>query len=167
MTFVSLNCYDGDTLIRVILQVSEYHLAQLNIAKLKYGFDDPELADFVARLEDVNALADESPGFVWRLQTEEGDATAIDYFGADYLVNMSVWQDVESLREYAFRSAHKEVLARRNEWFDRMEDAYSVLWWIPAGTIPSIEQAGQRLDSLRADGPNSRAFTFKQIFEPG
>lgn len=147
--------------------MSEYHLAQLNIAKLKYGFDDPELADFVARLDDVNALADESPGFVWRLQTEEGDATAIDYFGADYLVNMSVWQDVESLREYAFRSAHKEVLARRNEWFDRMEDAYSVLWWIPAGTIPSIEQAGQRLDSLRANGPNPRAFTFKQIFEPG
>jgi len=147
--------------------VSEYHLAQLNIAKLKYGFDDPELADFVARLDDVNALADESPGFVWRLQTEEGDATAIDYFGADYLVNMSVWQDVESLRDYAFRSAHKEVLARRKEWFDRMEDAYSVLWWIPAGTIPSIEQAGERLDSLRANGPNPRAFTFKQIFEPG
>jgi hypothetical protein len=167
MTIVSLNCYDGDTLIRVILQVSEYHLAQLNIAKLKYGIDDPELADFVARLDDINALADESPGFVWRLQTEEGDATAIDYFGADYLVNMSVWQDVESLREYAFRSAHKEVLARRNEWFDRMEDAYSVLWWIPAGTIPSIEQAGERLDSLRANGPNPRAFTFKQIFEPG
>ena len=145
----------------------EYHLAQLNIAKLKYGFDDPELADFVARLDDVNALADESPGFVWRLQTDEGDATAIDFFGSDYLVNMSVWQDVESLRDYAFRSAHKEVLARRHEWFDRMEDAYSVLWWIPAGTIPSIEQAGERLDSLRANGPNSRAFTFKQIFEPG
>lgn len=147
--------------------MSEYHLAQLNIAKLKYGFDDPELADFVARLDDVNALADESPGFVWRLQTEEGDATAIDYFGADYLVNMSVWQDVESLRDYAFRSAHKEVLARRNEWFDRMEDAYAVLWWIPAGSIPSIEEAGERLKSLRANGPNPRAFTFKQIFEPG
>lgn len=167
MTIVSLNCYDGDTLIRVILQVSEYHLAQLNIAKLKYGIDDPELADFVARLDDINALADESPGFVWRLQTEEGDATAIDYFGADYLVNMSVWQDVESLRDYAFRSAHKEVLARRNEWFERMDDAYAVLWWIPAGSIPSIEQAGERLESLRANGPNPRAFTFKQIFEPG
>ena len=145
----------------------EYHLAQLNIAKLKYGFDDPELADFIARLDDVNALADESPGFVWRLQTEEGDATAIDFFGSDYLVNMSVWQDVESLREYAFRSAHKEVLARRHEWFDRMEDAYAVLWWVPAGTIPTIEEASERLESLRQDGPNPRAFTFKQIFEPG
>jgi hypothetical protein len=147
--------------------VSDHHLAQLNIARLKYGLDDPELADFVARLDDVNALADESPGFVWRLQTEEGDATAIDYFGHDYLVNMSVWQDVESLRDYAFRSAHKEVLARRNEWFERMDDAYAVLWWIPAGSIPSIEQAGERLESLRANGPNPRAFTFKQIFEPG
>ncbi len=147
--------------------MSEYQLAQLNIARLKYGFDDPELADFVARLEEVNALADESPGFVWRLQTEEGDATAIDYFGSDYLVNMSVWQDIESLRDYAFRSAHKEVLSRRHEWFERMEDAYAVLWWIPAGTIPTVEEAGERLDSLRAHGPNARAFSFKQIFEPG
>lgn len=145
----------------------EYHLAQLNIAKMKYGFDDPELADFIARLDDVNALADESPGFVWRLQTEEGDATGIDFFGSDYLVNMSVWQDVESLRDYAFRSAHKEVLARRNEWFDRMEDAYAVLWWVPAGTIPTIEEASERLESLRQEGPNPGAFTFKQIFEPG
>ena len=145
----------------------EYHLAQLNIAKLKYGLDDPELADFIARLDDVNALADESPGFVWRLQTDEGDATAIDFFGSDYLVNMSVWQDVESLRDYAFRSAHKEVLARRHEWFDRMEDAYAVLWWIPAGTIPTIEEASERLESLRQQGPNPQAFNFKQIFEPG
>ncbi|MCP4390237.1 MAG: DUF3291 domain-containing protein [Gammaproteobacteria bacterium] len=145
----------------------EYHLAQLNIAKLKYGIDDPELADFVAMLDDVNALADEAPGFVWRLQTEEGDATAIDFFGLDYLVNMSVWQDVESLRDYAFRSVHKEVLARRHEWFDRMEDAYAVLWWVPAGTIPTLDESSERLESLRANGPNPRAFTFKQIFEPG
>jgi hypothetical protein len=147
--------------------VPDYHLAQLNIAKLKYGFDDPELADFIARLDDVNALADESPGFVWRLQTDEGDATAIDFFGSDYLVNMSVWQDIESLRDYAFRSAHKEVLARRHEWFDRMEEAYAVLWWIPAGSIPTLEEASERLESLRQEGPNPRAFTFKQIFEPG
>lgn len=145
----------------------KYHLAQLNIAKLKYRLGDPELADFVARLEDINALADESPGFVWRLQTEDGDATAIDFFGPDYLVNMSLWQDVESLRDYAFRSAHKDLLARRHEWFDRMGEAYAVLWWVPAGSIPSIEEAGERLDSLRAEGPNPRAFTFKRIFEHG
>ena len=144
----------------------EHQLAQLNIAKMKYGFDDPELADFVAALDDINALADESPGFVWRLQTDEGDATAIDFFGSDYLVNMSVWEDVESLRDYAFRSAHRDVLARRNEWFDRMDEAYAVLWWVPAGTIPTLEQAAARLDSLRRLGPTSRAFTFKQLFEP-
>lgn len=147
--------------------MSDYHLAQLNIAKLKYGFDDPELADFIARLDDVNALADDSPGFVWRLQTEAGDATAIDFFGPEYLVNMSLWRDVESLRDYAFRSAHKEVLARRHEWFERMEQAYAVLWWVPAGSIPSLEEASERLDCLRLKGPSPRAFTFKQIFEPG
>jgi len=146
--------------------VPEYHLAQLNIAKLKYGFDDPELADFVEALDDVNRLADESPGFVWRLQTEEGDATAIDYFGPEYLVNMSVWQDLESLRDYAFRSEHKDVLARRNEWFERMDQAYSVLWWIPTGVIPTLEDAAERLASLRKNGPTATAFTFKQLFDP-
>lgn len=145
----------------------EFHLAQLNIAKLKYHFDDPELSDFVARLDDINALADAAPGFVWRLQTEAGDATAIDYFGPDYLVNMSLWQTVESLRDYAFRSAHKAVMARRREWFEHMEEAYAVLWWVPAGNIPTIEEAAERLDSLRLRGPTPAAFTFKQIFEPG
>ncbi len=147
--------------------MSDYHLAQLNIAKLKFGFDDPALADFVARLEEINVLADESPGFVWRLQTDAGDATAIDFFGSEYLVNMSLWRDVESLRDYAFRSAHKQVLARRQEWFERMEEAYAVLWWVPAGSIPSLAEASERLDCLRLEGPGPRAFTFKQIFEPG
>jgi hypothetical protein len=143
--------------------VSAYHLAQLNIAKMKFAIDAPELADFVARLEDINALADESPGFVWRLQTEDGDATAIDYFGPDSLVNMSVWTDVESLHNYVYRSAHNEVMALRKQWFDRMLEAYSVLWWIPAGTVPTIAQADERLQRLRQNGPTAGAFTFKQI----
>ncbi len=133
---------------------------------MKHGFDAPELTDFVAALDDINALADESPGFVWRLQIDESDATASELFGPDYLVNMSVWKDVESLRDYAFRSAHKDVLMRRNEWFDRMDEAYAVLWWIPAGTIPTLEDAAARLDSLRKLGPTARAFTFKQRFDP-
>ena len=143
--------------------MSAYHLAQLNIAKMKFAIDAPELADFVARLEDINALADESPGFVWRLQTEDGDATAIDYFGPDSLVNMSVWTDVESLHNYVYRSAHNEVMALRKQWFDRMLEAYSVLWWIPAGTVPTIAQADERLQRLRQNGPTAGAFTFKQI----
>ena len=146
--------------------MSEHHLAQLNIAKMKYPIESPEMADFVARLEDVNVLADGSPGFVWRLQTEEGDATAIDYFGADYLVNMSVWEDVDSLHAYVYRSAHTEVMALRKQWFDRMDEVYSVLWWVPAGTIPTVEQAGERLQNLRLKGPTEKAFTFKQVFPP-
>ena len=144
--------------------MSAYHLAQLNIAKMKFAMDAPELADFVARLEDINALADESPGFVWRLQTDEGDATAIDYFGPDYLVNMSVWADVDSLYRYVYRSAHNEVMAQRKLWFDRMLEVYSVLWWIPGGTVPTIAQADERLQRLRQNGPTEEAFTFKQIF---
>jgi len=144
--------------------VSAYHLAQLNIAKMKFAMDAPELAEFVARLVDINALADESPGFVWRLQTDEGDATAIDHFGPDYLVNMSVWADVDSLHRYVYRSAHNEVMAQRKRWFDRMLEVYSVLWWIPAGTVPTIEEADERLQRLRKKGPGAEAFTFKQIF---
>jgi hypothetical protein len=146
--------------------MTEHHLAQLNIAQMKFAIDAPELTEFVARLEDVNALADDSSGFVWRLQTEDGDATAIDYFGPEYLVNMSVWEDVESLHNYVYRTAHNEVMARRKEWFERMLKVYSVLWWIPAGTIPTIAEADQRLQNLRQNGPTAEAFTFKKIFPP-
>ncbi len=146
--------------------MAEFHLAQLNIARMKYPLESPGMAGFVARLEEVNALADSSAGFVWRLQTEDGDATAIDDFGADYLVNMSVWRDLESLREFAFRSAHREVLARRHEWFEIMDEAYSVLWWIPAGTIPTLDEARARLERLRRDGPGAQAFTFARTFDP-
>ena len=134
---------------------------------MKFSADSEGVASFMDRLDDVNALADSAPGFVWRLQTEDGDATGIDYFGPDYLVNMSVWKDVESLKHYVYRSAHNEVLARRKEWFDRIEEAYSVMWWVAAGTIPSIEEAGKCLESLRQNGPNQDAFTFKRLFDPG
>ena len=152
--------------LAAMTDMSEYHLAQLNIAKMKFPLDDPRMQAFVDQLDAVNALADNAPGFVWRLQTDEGDATAIDFFGAETLVNMSVWRDVESLRDYAFRSDHKKVLGRRQEWFERMEQAYSVLWWIPAGSIPSLEEASERLENLRQTGPNPQAFTFRQLFEP-
>lgn len=133
---------------------------------MKFAIDDPGMAGFVARLDDINALADAAPGFVWRLQTEDGDATGIDFFGADYLVNMSVWRDLEALRDFAFRSAHKDLLKSRAQWFEAMSEAYAVLWWIPAGTIPTLEEAGARLDRLRAQGPSAAAFTFKQLFDP-
>ncbi len=146
--------------------MSECHIAQLNIARMKYAAESDEMSGFMERLEDINALADSSPGFVWRLQTEDGDATAIDYFGSEYLVNMSVWKNVDALKNYVYRSAHSEVLARRKQWFDRIEEAYSVMWWVAPGTIPSLEEAGKRLESLRQNGPNVEAFSFKRLFDP-
>jgi hypothetical protein len=144
--------------------VSRYHLAQLNIAKMKFAIDDPGMAGFVARLDDINALADAAPGFFWRLQIEDGDATGVDYFGADALVNMSVWEDRDSLHNYIYRSAHSEVMALRKQWFERMTEAYSVLWWIAEGHIPTLDEASERLECLRLQGPGPSAFTFKQVF---
>ena len=146
--------------------MSHYQLAQLNIAKMKFAIDHPGMSDFVARLDDINALADAAPGFVWRLQTDDGDATGIDYFGADALVNMSVWKGIESLHGYIYRSEHNEVMALRKQWFERMAEAYSVLWWVAEHHIPTVEEAGERLDCLREQGPSARAFTFKQAFAP-
>lgn len=143
-----------------------YQLAQLNLAKMKFAIDHPEMSDFVARLDAINALADASPGFVWRLQTDDGDATGIDFFGTDALVNMSVWKDIESLHGYVYRSAHNEVMALRKQWFERMSESYSVLWWITDGQLPTLEEASERLDCLRELGPSARAFTFKQAFAP-
>ena len=147
--------------------MAEHHLAELNIAHMKYPLDAPEMTGFVERLDDINRLADQAPGFVWRLQTEAGDATSIDYFGPDYLVNLSVWEDIDSLHRYVYRSAHAEVMKQRHDWFERMTENYIVLWWVPAGYRPSIEEAGERLARLRRDGPGAYAFTLKQRFAPG
>ena len=142
----------------------QFHLAQLNIAKMKYPIDDPEMVDFVDELDNINSLADDASGFVWRLQGDDGNATAIRFFGSDVLVNMSVWQDAESLHDYVYRSAHNKIMSQRKRWFDRIDDAYSVLWWMPAGHIPSLEEAQQRLHTFDLNGPSEQSFTFKQRF---
>ncbi|TGG95067.1 DUF3291 domain-containing protein [Natronospirillum operosum] len=144
--------------------MSKYQLAQLNIARLLAPLDSPQLADFVANLDRINALAESSPGFVWRLQTEEGDATSIDYFGDDKIVNMSVWESIEALHDYVYRSAHVEVLRRKKEWFHTMAEAHMVLWWVPAGHLPSIEEAAVKLALFNEQGPTEQAFSFKQPF---
>ncbi|PHQ24357.1 hypothetical protein CLH62_15730 [Marinobacter guineae] len=141
-----------------------YQIAQLNIATLMAPIDSPQLSDFVANLDRINALAEDSPGFVWRLQTEEGDATGIDYFGADKIVNLSLWDSIEALHSYVYRSAHVEIMRRKKEWFHKMGEAYMVLWWVPAGHTPSIEEAAQKLSILRESGPSAEAFTFKKAF---
>ena len=146
--------------------MSAFELAQLNIALMKEPLESPRMADFVANLDRINALAESSPGFVWRLQTEQGDATALRPLGEDTLVNVSVWRDVASLNKYVYESAHVEIMRRRKEWFDRMREASIVLWWVPQGHRPSVVQALERLQLLRAHGPSADAFTFRHAFPP-
>ncbi len=144
--------------------MSQFELAQLNIARMIAPLDSPELADFVANLDQINEIADQAPGFVWRFQTDDGNATGIRPFGDDVLVNFSVWRDAESLHQYVYKSAHAEIMARRREWFSRIREAYSVLWWVAAGHRPTIEEASQKLKLLQQNGPSADAFTFKQPF---
>ncbi|HEV8630932.1 MAG TPA: DUF3291 domain-containing protein [Thermoanaerobaculia bacterium] len=144
---------------------SKFHLAQVNIARAKGSMEDPIMAGFVARLEDINALADGSPGFVWRLQTEEGDATSLRPYDDDrILFNLSVWETPEQLREFVYRSMHVEVMRQRKSWFDRFEGMYYALWWVAAGHIPSIEEAKSRLDCLRTHGESAQAFSFTKLY---
>lgn len=125
------------------------------------------MAEFVARLDDVNALAESSPGFVWRLKTEDGDATAIRPYDDDrIIVNMSVWTSPAALHDYVYRSAHVDVMRRRREWFSRMTESFMVLWWVPEGHQPTVAEAVERLDWLRAHGASPRAFTFREQFAP-
>jgi hypothetical protein len=146
--------------------MSHCELAQLNIAKLIEPIESPRLTDFVANLDRINALAETSRGFVWRLQTEEGDATALRPFGADYIVNLTVWKDIGSLHHYVYRTAHVEIMRRRKEWFQRMKESYMVLWWVREGDIPTIAEARLKLQALQVSGPSPEAFTFKRPFPP-
>jgi hypothetical protein len=125
------------------------------------------MADFMALLDPINALADRSDGFVWRLQTEDGDATALRPFHDDrILINMSVWESFDALRSFVYVSRHLDVMRRRREWFERMGEAYLALWWIPAGHLPTIDDAKARLDALRERGPSAAAFTFRDPYPP-
>ncbi len=143
-----------------------YHVAQVNIGTPKAPTDSPLLADFMAALDPINALADESPGFVWRLQTEDGNATAIRPFEDDRLmINMSVWESIDELASFVYRSGHVEVMRRRREWFEHMR-LFMTLWWVPEGHVPTTAEARERLDHLAAHGPTPFAFTFKVRFPP-
>lgn len=145
--------------------MSKYHIAQFNIARMLAPIDDPFMTKFVGQLAPINALADASPGFVWRLQTKEGDATSLKVFDDEMIiVNMSVWEDVETLREFAYKSAHAGVMRNRKQWFEKFEGLYMVLWWVPAGHIPTPDEGRERLEFLRANGDSPYAFSFKNVF---
>ena len=147
------------------MSAAGFHVAQVNIVIPREPIDSPALAGFVALLEPVNALADAAPGFVWRLQDEGGDATAINAFDDDrILVNMSVWETVDALWNFTYSGEHLTVMRRRREWMIRPKSTYMALWWIPAGHLPTTAEAEDRVDLLTERGPSPEAFTFKQRF---
>ena len=141
------------------------HLAQANVARMRGPLEDDVMSGFAARLEPLNALADESPGFVWRYQTDAGDATEVRVFNDELILfNMSVWESIEGLENFVYRSNHIEALQKKAEWFERANRASLALWWIEAGHLPSVEEAKERFDILWSDGPNAEVFTFKDRF---
>jgi hypothetical protein len=148
--------------------MANYHIAQINIGRAKGPVEDPMMAGFMTRLDDLNALADRSPGFVWRLQTLEGNATYFRPYAHDdrILLNMSVWETIDALRHYVYKTAHAEILRHREEWFERFAGIYLALWWVPVGHIPGIDEAKKRLAHLDQYGPTQFAFTFKTMVQP-
>ncbi|MBA9006034.1 DUF3291 domain-containing protein [Thermomonospora cellulosilytica] len=143
--------------------MTDFHLAQFNIARLKAPLDDPSMTGFLELRDPLNALADGDPGFVWRPVSPVDGADEWPY-GPDILINYSVWRSREALWEYAYRSGHLEAMRRRREWFDRVAETYQVLWWIPAGHRPGPDECVDRLELLRREGPTPRAFTFRDHY---
>lgn len=143
---------------------TDYQIAQINIGRMLGAIDSETMSGFVARLDEINALADDAEGFIWRLQTEDGDATSLrPYEDERIIVNMSVWQDIDSLFDFTYRSTHKELLKDRKGWFEHMK-IFMCLWWIPAGSIPTTDDAKARLAYIEAHGITPYAFSFKQRF---
>ena len=147
---------------------ARYHLTQVNLGRIAAPLDNPQMAGFMGQLDTLNALADASPGFVWRFMDELGNATSARPYPEDdrILFNMSVWESVEALTAYVYRSNHAGAMRRRREWFEPFSGPFLALWWVPAGTLPTVADARDRLAHLRAHGPSVQAFTFRQAFTP-
>ena len=145
-----------------------YHIAQVNIGRVKAPVEHPSMAGFTNRLDELNALADGSRGFVWRLQTPAGNATYFRPYPEEdsILMNMSVWETIDDLRHYVYHTVHAELLRHRHEWFEKFVGIYTALWWVPVGHRPSIDEAKKRLAHLEQHGPTQFAFTFKNTFPP-
>jgi len=143
----------------------KFHLAQINIGKMLAPIDSPVMADFVTNLNPVNLLAESSPGFVWRLRDDSNNTTSISVFNDDFIiVNMSVWESIDSLSEFVYRSAHTDYIKRRKEWFEKMPEMYMALWYIPAGHLPTVDEAKERLYHIRERGETPFSFSFKRKF---
>jgi Domain of unknown function (DUF3291) len=142
-----------------------WQLAQINIARLVAPLDDPRIADFVVQLDSINALAEQARGFVWRLKSDSGNATDVPYCDDPFvIVNMSVWESVEALRDFTYMSRHVEVFRDRAKWFEKPDKPHYCLWWIPAGQIPTVAEGRLRLESYRANGATPHSFWFSQRF---
>jgi hypothetical protein len=145
----------------------DYHLAQINVARARAPLDSPRLKDFVDQLDAINALAERSPGFVWRLKSDSGNAMDVRVYDDPLMiVNMSVWTGLEALRDYAYKSDHVAVFRRRKEWFEELPGPALAMWWIPAGTIPDPHDARRRLEFLERNGPSATAFNFRNQLPP-
>jgi hypothetical protein len=156
-----------DASAEIAPEAAAFELAQVNISRLRFPLDSPELKPFVDALDPVNADADAADGFVWRLQSEEGNATDISFFGDDWLiVNMSVWRDANALTAYMYQGGHREIMSRRREFFERVAESMTTLWWVPAGHRPTVAEAESRLLHLRTNGPTPYAFTLRTSFPP-
>jgi Domain of unknown function (DUF3291) len=142
-----------------------YHLAQINIGRLVAPVDDPKIAGFVGQLDEINALAERAPGFVWRLKSDAGNATDIVYNDDPFVIlNMSVWESIESLRDYAYGSKHVESLRRRADWFEKMDKPHYCLWWVPEGHVPTVAEGRERLERYQREGATEYSFWFSQRF---
>lgn len=139
---------------------SGYQLAELNIAKMRFSQDDPRMREFIEALDPVNAAADASPGFVWRLQSVDGDAMAFQLGDDPALVNLSVWESLDALRAFYLAAPHSAFLRRRSEWFERAQEPYMALWWVPVGHRPDVEEAAEKLAHLRREGATRDVFDF-------
>jgi hypothetical protein len=150
-------------------ETRRFHVAQFNVARMRTGtaLHDPVMHGFTSRLDEINAVAERSPGFVWRLQTDEGNATSIrPYEDEQIVINLTVWESIDSLSDFVYRSMHEELVRGGPEWFERLGTHSLVLWWIPAGERPTVQDGKTRLERLRAEGPTPDAFTFQTTFPP-
>ena len=143
-----------------------YNLAQINISKSKGAADSPVMASFMENIDEVNAIAEGSDGFKWRLKSDEGNATSIKIFEDDMIiVNMSVWRDMEAFKDFVFKGLHVAMMRRRNEWFEKSDFSNLALWWIPEGHIPTTDEAKAKLEKIALEGDTKEAFRFKNLFE--
>jgi hypothetical protein len=147
--------------------MSEWHIAQMNVGTALYPLDDPRIAEFMELLDEVNALAEKSPGFVWRLKSDQGNATDIKLTDdPNFIVNMSVWRSPEALFDFVYKSSHRLVMAKRRQWFAPPVTAYQVLWWVEAGSVPTPQQGLERLRHFDVHGPTPFAFSFRDKYPP-